>query len=91
MSEKKYVNGLYIKSPSDRAPDWVMGKLSINVSQFREWMQGHLRDNPGAEWINIEMTRQKKDPSKGSAVLDEWKPEQKAEPKYPEADDQIPF
>jgi len=40
------VGGLYPKQKSDRAPDYVIGKLSINVQQFREWMVGHLKANP---------------------------------------------
>ena len=93
MSEPQYVNGLYPKPKSDAAPSFVIGKLSINVAQFREWMQGYLKDNPDAEWINIDMKRQKANPEKGSAVLDTWKPEKQAEPEPQggDYDDSIPF
>jgi len=79
MSEPKYVDGLYPRPAPQQAPDFVIGKLAINVQQFRAWMQAHLRENPDAEWINIDMTTRKSDPTKGTAKLDEWKPERREE------------
>jgi hypothetical protein len=81
------IGGIYPKQKSDRAPDYVIGKLSINVKQFREWMQGHLKANPSDEWINLEMLVGKS--GKAYAKLDTWKPDN-APTKEPESED-IPF
>ena len=40
------IGGLYPKPRNPNAPDWVICKASINVAQFREWMQTHLKANP---------------------------------------------
>ena len=72
------INGLYPKPKHQNAPDFVIGKLSINVQQFREWMQGWLKENPGEEWINIDMKTSKA--GKGYAAIDDWKPEKQDTP-----------
>lgn len=95
MSEPKFVDGLYPKPKNPSAPDFVIGKLSINLEQFMPWIRQWCKDNPGEKWVNIEMVTRKNDPSKGSAKLDEWKPEQQqaAPEPAPIADDdsEIPF
>lgn len=90
MSEKKFVDGLYLDPPRDGAPDFVIGKLAINVAQFRDWMVAYLKDNPNEKWIRMDLTRQKADPQKGTVALNDWKPAAKPEP-APEAFDDIPF
>lgn len=94
MSEVQYVDGLYPKPKNYQAPDFVIGKLSINLEQFMPWIRQWCKDNPGEQWVNIEMTTRKNDPSKGSAKLDTWKPEQSAQPAPTgggDLDDSIPF
>jgi len=82
------IGGLYPKQKSDRAPDYVIGKASINVKQFREWMQSHLKSNPDKEWINLEMLVAKS--GKGYAKLDTWKPDgNNAQSKI--EDEDVPF
>lgn len=65
------VNGFYPKPKHENAPDFVIGKLSIRVDQFREFLGDYLKDNPG-EWINIDMKVSKN--GKGYAVIDNWEP-----------------
>jgi len=79
------IGGIYPKPKHDNAPSFVIGKASINVAQFREWMQGYLKQNPNAEWINMDMKVSKA--GKGYAVIDNWKPEGKSEV----TDEDIPF
>ena len=70
MSE--LIKGLYPKEKHENAPDYVDSKLSINVPQFREWMQSYLKENPGIEWINIENKFSKAGNLYSS--IDDWKP-----------------
>jgi hypothetical protein len=79
------IGGLYPKK-RDGQPDFVIGKLSINVAQFREWMAEYLKANQGSEWINIDMLVSKA--GKGYAKLDTWEPDKKQEP---ESSEDIPF
>ena len=95
MSDSELVNGLYPKAKSDRAPDYVIGKVAINLEQFRPWVQQWQRDNPGEQWINVDMLVSKA--GKPYAKLDTWKPEPKPDP-APEPEpvdlppeDDIPF
>jgi hypothetical protein len=93
------VNGIYPKARNFKTPDYVLCKFSINVAQFREWMQKHLSENPGEEWVNIDCLLSKG--GKPYAKLDTWKPVPRVElPKaqqpqsQPVADDidgDIPF
>ena len=82
------IGGLYPKK-RDGQPDFVIGKLSINVAQFREWMAEYLKANQGSEWINIDMLVSKA--GKGYAKLDTWEPENKQEDKAEPVSEDIPF
>ena len=81
------VGGIYPKVKSDRSPDFVICKMSINVAQFREWMQAHMKANPSEEWINMDFLVSRA--GKGYAKLDNWKPEQAPE-QQPVSED-VPF
>jgi len=83
--DSELIGGLYPKK-RDGQPDFVIGKLSINVPQFREWMAEYLKANQGSEWINIDMLVSKA--GKGYAKLDTWEPDKKQEP---ESSEDIPF
>jgi hypothetical protein len=82
------IGGLYPKK-RDGQPDFVIGKLSINVPQFREWMQKHMKENPDVIWVNTDMLVSKG--GKGYAKLDTWEPESKEESKSEPVSEDIPF
>ena len=93
MSDNELVNGLYPKAKSDKAPEFVIGKVSINLEQFMPWVRQWCKDNPGEQWINIDMLVSRG--GKAYAKLDTWKPEPKPEPQPvdlpPDPDSDIPF
>jgi len=41
MSKKEtvFANGMFFNTPSDKAPDWVVGSVSFSQIQFLEWLQ----------------------------------------------------
>lgn len=78
MSDLDLVGGIYPKAKSDNAPDFVLGKFSINVAQFREWFKAYLAANPGEEWVNIDTLMSKG--GKPYARVDNWKPEEAPAP-----------
>jgi len=77
VSDNDMVMGFYPKQKHEKAPDFVIGKASINVAQFREWFGAYLKANPGKEWVNLDMKLSKA--GKGYAVIDTWEPK-KEEP-----------
>ena len=89
------VGGIYPKAKHDNTPDFVLGRLSINVAQFRDWMKAYLTANPGKEWINIDSLMSKG--GKPYAKVDNWEPDSSkaVEPNHPtgavQPDEDLPF
>ena len=74
QKEKIFVNGLYSKPVHENAPDFIKGKLSVNIKTFYEWMRLNkgLADEKG--YINMTVLEGRK----GRYIeVDTWKPEQK--------------
>jgi len=66
----KFIPGLYVKPPHPKAPDFVKGRISIQVQKLldylNQWHEG--------EYINLNILVSKKDPDKWFAKIDDWKP-----------------
>jgi len=71
MSEKQFVNGLFVFKPHEKAPDFVKANLSINRDEFVNWLQEQEPDEKGRLKIDL------KESKKGSwyAHVNEWKPD----------------
>ena len=63
-----FAKGLYYNLPTGNAPDFVRGKLSINVSEFMQFLQQNEKDGK----IKLDLKVGKN--GKGYASLDTWKP-----------------
>ena len=65
MSEIKFVDGLMVKKPHYKAPDFIKASLSIKREELISWLQGE-----SSEWINIDV----KESKKGSwyAQVNDW-------------------
>lgn len=50
MADTQYINGLIVKAPHERAPDYVKAKLSIKRAELIAWLQGQ-----DGEWINADV------------------------------------
>lgn len=84
MSEEKFFPaGLFFKLPADGAPDFVKGKVSIKVADFKDYL-----DRVKGEWLNIDLKVSKS--GKAYAEIDTWKPE-KQEPTVSDDCDELPF
>jgi hypothetical protein len=69
MSEKKFFpEGLFYKTPRVGAPEFVMGQVSINVSDFKKYLE-----RVKGEWLNLDLKVSKE--GKGYAEVNTWKPE----------------
>lgn len=88
MSEKKFVNGLLIKAPHEKAPEFVKCAISIKRKDLGNWLREQTED-----WINLDVKVSKD--GKWYAEVNTWKKEdRKPEPKAAPVDDfndEIPF
>lgn len=93
MSDIKFIDGLIVKAPHEKAPDFVKARLSIKREEMIAWLQAQE-----GEWVNADIKESKA--GKWYAAVDEWKPEQRggapqAQTEKPAAaplpDDDIPF
>ena len=52
QTEKVFTNGLIFKLPSNKAPEFVKGSLSVKVADFVAFLKEH-ETNSG--WVNIDI------------------------------------
>jgi len=67
MSDKEFVNGLIVKAPNEKAPDFVKADISIKREDLIEWLS-----NKSDDWININVKESKG--GKWYAEVNDWKP-----------------
>lgn len=65
--DKEFVDGLIVKTPNEKAPQWVKANISIKREELIDWLQKKQGD-----WINLQMKESK---NGGLYVeVDNWKP-----------------
>ena len=68
-NDKKYFpKGLYYKEPHPNAPDFVKGKVSIKVDEFKQYL-----NNVKGEYLNVDLKVSQD--GKPYAEVDTWKPD----------------
>jgi len=90
MSDIEFVNGLIVKAPHERAPDFVKASISIKVSdltawlgqQTGDWVNADIKVAKSGRWYVAVNTYKKDDPGA-------YKPAKATNKSDP--DDQIPF
>lgn len=80
MAEKdiEFVDGLIVKAPHAKAPDYVKASISIKVEDLGKWLREKYK--AGEQWVNIEVKEAKS--GKWYAAVSTFKPT-KQEPKKP--------
>lgn len=43
-TEKIFADGLYVQKPSEKAPSFIIANLSINVDEFKAFLDAHSKD-----------------------------------------------
>jgi hypothetical protein len=69
-NEVEFIDGLIVKAPNERAPEYVKARLSIKREQLIAWLEGRE-----GEWINADVKVSQG--GKWYAAVDSWKPEQR--------------
>ena len=92
----EFVEGLIIKAPHPKAPDYVKASISIKVEDLGKWLREKYK--AGDEWVNIDVKESKG--GKWYAAVSNFKPKQREEKPEPKRgnrfsdmkdDDPIPF
>lgn len=68
-NEPKFIDGLIVKAPHERAPEYVKAKLSIKREELIAWLQ-----QQDGEWVNADVKVSQG--GKWYAAVDDWKPNQ---------------
>lgn len=79
MADKIFVSGLYSKDVSDSAPDFILGKLSVQPSQLIAWLTNNRKLEDEKGYINLTVLKNRE--GKRYIEVDTWKPTQQAEVK----------
>lgn len=69
-NEKILAKGLFATNRHSSAPAFVKGKLSIKVSEFKQFLDENEND---AGYVNIDLLENIKDSSKWNGFLNTWK------------------
>ena len=91
MSEEiEFADGLIVKAPHEKAPDFVKAQISIKVEDMGKWLREKYK--AGEEWVNLDVKV-----SKGGrwyASVSKFKPKEKDAPApsgFKDMKDDIPF
>lgn len=86
----EFVDGLIVKAPNPKAPDFVKASISIKVVDLGKWLRAKYKAG-NTEWINIDVKEAKS--GKWYAAVSTFKPKSKEqrEAAAPRDSDDIPF
>jgi len=89
MADDNLVKGVYLKTPHEKAPDFVKRKVSIKVDDFIQYLQEHKNESG---YVNFDLNEAKS--GHWYLKLDDWVPEQQnntAPPAPDEPEEQDPW
>lgn len=67
-NDVQFIDGLIVKAPHEKAPDYVKAKVSIKRQDLMAWL-----NQQDGDWINAEVKESKG--GKWYVAVDSWKPE----------------
>jgi len=70
MAETVFAEGLYYNPPNEKAPDFIVGNLSLQADRFAAWLAQQQPNNKG--YVNLVIKRAKS--GKVYVALDTWEP-----------------
>lgn len=56
--DKRFSDGIYFREKPSKAPDFVLGAISINRDKLIDWLQGEETDDQG--YVRLDVLRSKK-------------------------------
>lgn len=89
--EIEFVNGLLVKAPNPKAPDYVKAQIAIKVEDLGVWLRA--KHKAGEQWVNIDVKESKG--GKWYAAVSNFKPTKQAKgspaDKFNDMADDVPF
>ena len=76
-NDTEFVDGLIVKAPNPKAPDFVKASISIKVEDLGKWLREKYKK--GEQWVNIDVKEAKS--GKWYAAVSTYKPKAKEAPK----------
>ena len=80
MSEKIYAKGINTFAKNEKAPDFVLGTIVINLNSFKEWINGegrkYLSDYKGSPQLKLQVLQGKE---RLNILVDTFQPKKKEE------------
>jgi hypothetical protein len=70
----EFVDGLIVKAPNPKAPDYVKASISIKVEDLGKWLRAKYKS--GDQWVNIDVKEAKS--GKWYAAVSNFKPQKKS-------------
>ena len=77
--EIEFVDGLIVKAPNPKAPDFVKAQISIKVEDLGKWLRAKYK--AGEEWVNIDVKEAKT--GRWYAAVSNFKPKAQEEKPSP--------
>jgi hypothetical protein len=74
--DAEFPDGLLVKAPNPKAPDFVKATISIKVADLGKWLREKYKK--GEEWINLDVKESKK--GTWYASVSTFKPKEKEAP-----------
>lgn len=73
QDEVEFVDGLIVKPPHEKAPDFVKAQISIKVADLGVWLRE--KHKAGEEWVNLDVKAARS--GKWYAAVSKFKPKEK--------------
>ena len=70
VSMSDFPKGFFLNKPSDRAPDFIKGKLNIKIKEAVDWLSGLAVMNE--EWVTLDLKESRE--GKYYASINDFKP-----------------
>lgn len=90
----EFVDGLIVKAPNPKAPDFVKASIAIKVEDLGKWLRAKFK--AGEEWVNIDVKEAKS--GRWYAAVSNFKKEEKKDTptkknggKFDDMEDDIPY
>ena len=77
MSEKVLASGIYFNERNPKAPDWVLGRISVNAGKFIDWLNDQTPNE--RNYVNMQILMSKA--GKPYIVLDDYQKPQQSQPR----------
>lgn len=58
-TEKIFVDGLGFHDPSEKAPEYILGKITVCPKRLLAWLEEHKDKVSEKGWLNIDVKRSK--------------------------------